>query len=958
MEGKTSILKRAVAVAAALGTLMIGLTPVFADETPAPVNIAPRATVTASGRELANDKGPEKAIDGQVMPENGTQPTVHNAAGASRWSANNADAVWLQLDFQTIATFSSVKAHWGNTYATSWKLEVSNDGTKWTTLKDHLAASEKGQVQEVTFDKQQARYVKLTTATRNQQWPMSLWEFEVFGSLPEPSADRQNLLPLPKHVEFDENNARYTIAADACITAPQEFTHAVELLRSHLKTAWGIELPAGADCAITFEKNTTVGTGSNEAYELVVADDGVRVDAYSNRAAIWAAQTITQLLGQWANSPERLATEATLPLVSIEDEPRYEWRGLMVDPSRSFMEVSEIKHLIDLMSSVKINRLHMHLNDDQGWRLEITNEGKEATDTIDYGDLVTKGSIFAIKPTTNAPKAGVAGYYSKAEFIDIVKYAAQQGITIVPEIEGPGHTYGMLRAIDSLRTANSKPNTSDDVTTDFNEDWWLKTTVDANNEATYTFLKHVITTVRNYIKEGEKQAGLTTAYTEPTVHIGGDEAAGTTVADYKKYMERVTSIVTETGAKPVMWNEAIDNESVRSILPSGSIAQHWNDTSGSQAHRVAFVGQGGKMLFSHVQFAYYPLKPANDLHGVTWACGGACTIERHYNVNPSSRLGVNDTNIVGVEGALWNEHVRTSDDRDAHIFPRLFSMAEVGWTPQADRNFKDFTTRLAVRSTEFLSRGANFHLTDMKPVTWSSSYAPLAVSTKTKGLTKIGLIAQPGRISTPSVFSATLTKKNGSTMNPISVGVTTTMKKSFVYSVPNTTLGRHMNTLIEVFAQLPETLAPGEYTLTLVREDPITADSTQGDRVAALDLNGLTQPITIVGEETEEETSEGSDAGTDTSDTETGDGDTNTPAEDVKPAEDDDTSKDEATQTEDTKTEDTKTEDKKTDEKKVDEVKAVKKLASTGSEVLVLLAVAVMLAVAGVALTLGRCQRG
>src|SRR5699024_5794534 len=176
--------------------------------------------------------------------------------------------------------------------------------------------------------------------------------------------------------------------------------------------------------------------------------------------------------------------------------------------------------------------------------------------------------------------------------------------------------------------------------------------------------------------------------------------------DYAHYMDQATGIVEAEDLTSIVWNEAI---SAASALPDGTVIHHW--TGGVSAAERTFVEErDGKILMSQVGNAYYPQRPTADLGGPSWACADACGIDTFYNWNPTAMAGVDEAGVLGVEGPMWSEHLRTLHDMQFLVFPRLLAHSEVGWTPQTKRNFADFTDRVADHGTSLLAQDATFQL--------------------------------------------------------------------------------------------------------------------------------------------------------------------------------------------------------------------------------------------------------
>ena len=303
----------------------------------------------------------------------------------------------------------------------------------------------------------------------------------------------------------------------------------------------------------------------------------------------------------------------------------------------------------------------MHLSDDQGWRIQIKS----------WPDLTVAGSSLEVGGTPG-------GYYSQADFTAIVDYARSRYITIVPEIDMPGHINAALVSYPELTcdglapepyTGTSSPSVS----------------LCASKDITYTFLEDVI---------GELAALTPGSY----IHIGGDEAQATSLTDYIDFFQRVQAIVAANGKQVVGWEDI-----ARSPLLPGTIIQHWTpaQSTGGQAIQQAVqsaVQDGARVIMSPADKAYLDMKyqPATTL-GQDWA--GYVNVETAYDWDPSTLIpGVTEKDILGVEAPLWSETLKTMDDLEYMAFPRILDIAEIGWTPQARRDWEGYKLRLAAQA--------------------------------------------------------------------------------------------------------------------------------------------------------------------------------------------------------------------------------------------------------------------
>lgn len=315
----------------------------------------------------------------------------------------------------------------------------------------------------------------------------------------------------------------------------------------------------------------------------------------------------------------------------MNGERRFEWRGVMLDVARHFFGPDDVKRFIDTIAPLELNRLHLHLTDDQGWRLEITSWPKLA----EVGGRTAVGG----RP---------GGFYTQAEYLDLVAYAAEREITIVPEIDMPGHVNAALVAYPELAPAGVEPAPYTGIDVGFS-------TLDATNELTYTFVDDVLREV----------AALTPgAY----IHIGGDEAAATRPDDYALFMMRVFELVRSHGKLAIGWEEI-----AKVPLPPGAIVQHWKD---EELARAA-VEQGARVLMSPATRTYLDMKvDATTRLGLEWA--GYVSVRDASNWDPATQVaGVTEDDVIGVEACLWSETLETFEDVEYMAFPRLVGVAGV-----------------------------------------------------------------------------------------------------------------------------------------------------------------------------------------------------------------------------------------------------------------------------------------
>jgi hexosaminidase len=350
----------------------------------------------------------------------------------------------------------------------------------------------------------------------------------------------------------------------------------------------------------------------------------------------------------------------------VLDDPRFGYRSAMLDVARHFFNPDQVKTYIDQIAQYKINTLHLHVADDQGWRIEIKSWPRLAT----YGGSTQVGG-------------GKGGYYTQEQYKDLVNYAASRHITIVPEIDMPGHTNAALASYAELNCNGVAPPLYTGIDVGFSS-------YCVNKPITYMFLDDVI----------RELSSLTPG---KYLHVGGDEAHSTTPADYQIFESKVLPIVAKYGKLATGWHEIS-----KTNPPTTAIPQYW-DTTGVNADVAAAAARGNKILLSPANKAYLDMKynPQSPL-GLHWA--GYVEVKDAYNWDPATFIqGVSESQIAGVEAPIWSETLVNNDNIEYMAFPRLAGHAELGWSPQASHNWDNYRARLAKQGPRWTTQGVDFY---------------------------------------------------------------------------------------------------------------------------------------------------------------------------------------------------------------------------------------------------------
>jgi hexosaminidase len=398
-----------------------------------------------------------------------------------------------------------------------------------------------------------------------------------------------------------------------------------------------------------------------EGYRLRIDPDRVVLTARRPAGLFYGVQTLRQLLPPGLERGERGPGPWRLPAGLVEDEPRFAWRGAMLDVARHFFGVGEVKRFVDLMALYKLNRLHLHLTDDQGWRLAIRSWPRLAT----VGGRTQVGG-------------GAGGSYTQRRYAELVAYAAARHVTVVPEIDLPGHTNAALASYARLNCDGKARPAFTGIDVGFSS-------LCIGKELTYRFVDDVV----------RELAELTPG---PWLHVGGDEAKATAPSDYRAFVTRVLRIVRAHGKQAVGWEEI-----ARAPLARGAVVQHWYDAA--LARRAA--ERGARVIMSPAAKTYLDMKyEPGDRLGLVWA--GTTSVRDAYEWDPAA-AGVPEERVLGVEAPLWTETAETRADLDFLAFPRLLGHAEIAWSPAAGRSWSEYRLRLGAQAPRLRALEVGFH---------------------------------------------------------------------------------------------------------------------------------------------------------------------------------------------------------------------------------------------------------
>ena len=499
-----------------------------------------------------------------------------------------------------------------------------------------------------------------------------------------PVTKEVSIVPITNHLE--ETNGAFVLKSNTSIgVIDAELIPAAEYLADMLSSATGYDLKVKeGEGTITLALGDV--QGKEGAYTLTAESDKVNITGNSYGGVIAGIESLRQLFPPQIESKEIVkGTDWAIPAVNIQDAPRFEWRGIMLDVSRHFYTIDEVKELLDVMALYKMNKFHWHLTDDQGWRIEIEKYPR-LTQIGAYRDSTQIGGW-------NSPLYDVnihGGYYTREDIREIVDFAAERHIEIVPEIEMPGHTSAAIAAYPELGSLKTPPT----VATYFNPTWGVFNVAD---ERVIQFIQDVFDEIFDL-------------FPSRYIHIGGDEVhpeSWEANSDISRFMEeknldnysevqmlftnRVASLIHSKGRTMIGWNDIMgknihewadsDNESAHALAPY-AIVQFWKGDTAliaealKQGHRV--INSSHRDTYLDYNHTKIPLEKAYDFSPFPKG------MDRKYKPL-----------LLGSGCQMWSEWIPRIEDMQRQVFPRIAAYAESGWTIENRKNFTRFSTSLS-----------------------------------------------------------------------------------------------------------------------------------------------------------------------------------------------------------------------------------------------------------------------
>jgi hexosaminidase len=502
----------------------------------------------------------------------------------------------------------------------------------------------------------------------------------------------QEISIIPQPVSLQKGSGKFTISSKTAIQVnDDEDRKAADFFNDYLQKIYGFKLPVKkqkSGNAILLSTHKTLQASSTDRYTLDVSPSSVKIDGDTYSGTFYGIQSLIQLL------PVEKSSSLTIPAVSILDSPRFAYRGMHLDVGRHFFPASFVKQYIDFIALHKMNYFHWHLTEDQGWRIEIKK----------YPNLTTTGScrngtIIGHHPGTGNDSIRYCGYYTQDEVRDIVKYAADRHITVIPEIEMPGHAEAALASYAWLGCPGTGPYKVEETWGVFNNVYC------AGKDSTFQFLQDVLDEVM-------------TLFPSQYIHVGGDECPKT---NWKKcplcqarikelglkdehelqsyFIQRIEKYLNSKGRSIIGWDEILEG----GLAPNATVMS-WRGEAGG----IAAAQQNHKVIMTPGQYVYFDhgQMPKDD----SLTIGGYTSVQKVYTYEPIPKelTAEQGKYVLGAQANVWTEYMAYPSKVEYMIFPRMSALSEVLWSPKDAKNWTNFQPRLQQQIKRYDLWGVNY----------------------------------------------------------------------------------------------------------------------------------------------------------------------------------------------------------------------------------------------------------
>ncbi len=521
----------------------------------------------------------------------------------------------------------------------------------------------------------------------------------------------QNASIIPQPQQLVENNDQFIISSKTHVVVERGSTEAVDFLNYYLLEHYGFKLKVVRQKepgSIYIRTLSKVTNGNVEGYQLLTDHTGIYIEGNSAIGSFYGIQSLIQLM------PVEKGAALKIPGVKIVDEPRFSYRGAMLDVGRHFFSVSFVKKFLDYMALHKLNYFHWHLTEDQGWRIEIKKYPR-----LTRIGAVRNGTIKGRYPGNGSDDTEVGGFYTQEQIREIVRYAAKRFITVIPEIEMPGHSGAAIAAYPALScfpdeqtvipenmiSKKSKSELLNGRIKLVQETWGVHNDVFAPTEYTFNFLQDVLDEV-------------VALFPSKYIHIGGDECPKDAwkKSDFcqqliKKeglvdehglqsyFIQRIEKYVNKKGKVLIGWDEILEGG-----LAPNAIVMSWRGEEGG----IAAAKEGHQVIMTPGSHVYFDHSQTQQDDSVT--IGGFLPLEKVYSYEPiPNELNEKQSELVlGAQGNIWTEYMAFPSKVEYMVFPRLSALSEVLWTKKNKKDWVLFKRKIIIQKQRYKLWNAQF----------------------------------------------------------------------------------------------------------------------------------------------------------------------------------------------------------------------------------------------------------
>lgn len=521
----------------------------------------------------------------------------------------------------------------------------------------------------------------------------------------DPTASRLKILPMPADIEI--TNGVFVLDNSIGISFDDQLKISATFLKDFVENGSDIKLKQNNK--IRFITDETIA--NDEGYQLTITPEHIEIRAKTDHGAFYAVQSLRQLLPADFENASFAQESIAIPSVTIKDSPQFKHRGMHLDVGRHFFSVDFIKKYIDALAMLKMNTFHWHLTEDQGWRIEIKKYPK-LQEIAAFRNQTLVGSYNTHQQQFDGTRYG--GFYTQKEIKDIVVYAQNRHVTIIPEIEMPGHAQAAISAYPELGCTGEQIKVA--------ETWGVFDNIFCSKDETFDFLEDVLDEVLEL-------------FPSKYIHIGGDEAPkthwnncpncqqrikeeglkdGDELQSY--FITRIEKYLNSKDRQIIGWDEILEG----GLAPNATVMS-WRGTEGAitaakKQHNVIMTPT------SHCYFDYYQSDHADE----PLAIGGFIPLEKVYHFNPiPEELSEEESKyILGAQGNLWTEYITNEKQVEYMVFPRILAMSEVLWTPSENKNYPNFIASVEHFHERFDALDINYanHLYEVKGKALANGY--------------------------------------------------------------------------------------------------------------------------------------------------------------------------------------------------------------------------------------------